>query len=153
MDKLDALGEFARFGDNRFEAISVITSTPDIQDDVYILTQEVFCQVLQRAINGEIDIDELELWANVLESRQDIDESAVEGAIYALSNNEQMGELSKSTLKKLLDVMKQLLLALSLFSLRHLLVAIYGSLNRFQLRFSNLRSPPHVGELRQVEYP
>ncbi|MEQ5874465.1 hypothetical protein J3455_07840 [Pseudoalteromonas sp. NFXS39] len=106
MDKLDALGEFARFGDNRFEAISVITSTPDIQDDVYILTQEVFCQVLQRVINGEIDIDELELWANVLESRQDIDESAVEGAIYALGNNEQMGELSKSTLKKLLDVMK-----------------------------------------------
>ncbi len=104
MDKLDALDEFARFGDNRFEAISVITSTPDTQGGIYTLTQNVFCQVLQRVIDGEIDIDELELWANVVESRQDIDESAVGGAIYALSNNEQMGELSTSTLKKLLAV-------------------------------------------------
>ncbi|KZY41252.1 hypothetical protein A3733_04920 [Pseudoalteromonas shioyasakiensis] len=104
MDKLDALDEFARLGDNRFEAISVITSTPDTQGDIYTLTQDVFCQVLQRVIDGEIDIDELELWANVVESRQDIDDSAVEGAIYALSNNEQMGELSTSTLKKLLAV-------------------------------------------------
>ena len=100
----EELDEFARFGDNRFEAISVITSTPDTQGDVYILTQDVFCQVLQCVIDGEIDIDELELWANVVESRQDIDESAVEGAIYALSNNEQMGGLSTSTLKKLLEV-------------------------------------------------
>ncbi|WP_405128161.1 hypothetical protein [Pseudoalteromonas sp. PB2-1] len=104
MDKLDALDEFARFGENRFEAIAIITSSPDNQGDVYIVTQDVFCQVLQRVIDGEIDIDELELWANVLESRQDIDESAVEGAIFALSNNEQMGELSKSTLKKLLEL-------------------------------------------------
>ncbi|RZF94617.1 hypothetical protein LY624_14230 [Pseudoalteromonas sp. N1230-9] len=104
MDKLDALDEFARFGENRFEAISIITSSPDNQGDVYIVTQDVFCQVLQRVIDGEIDIDELELWANVLESRQDIDESEVEGAIFALSNNEQMGELSKSTLKKLLEL-------------------------------------------------
>ena len=104
MDKLDALDAFARFGENRFEAISIITSSPDNQGDVYIVTQDVFCQVLQRVIDGEIDIDELELWANVLESRQDIDESAVEGAIFALSNNEQMGELSKSTLKKLLEL-------------------------------------------------
>ena len=104
MDKLDALDEFARFGDNRYEAISVITSTPDTQGGIYTLTQDVFCQVLQRVIDGEIDIYELELWANVVESRQDIDESAVEGAIYALSNNEQMGELSTSTLKKLLAV-------------------------------------------------
>ena len=42
MDKLDALDEFARFGDNRFEAISVITSTPDTQGGVYTLTQDVF---------------------------------------------------------------------------------------------------------------
>lgn len=104
MDKLDALDEFARFGENRFEAISIITSSPDNQGDVYIVTQDVFCQVLQRVIDGEIDIDELELWASVLESRQDIDESAVEGAVFALSNNEQMGELSTSTLKKLLAV-------------------------------------------------
>ncbi len=104
MDKLDALDEFARFGENRFEAISIITSSPDNQGDVYIVTQDVFCQVLQRVIDGEIDIDELELWASVLESRQDIDESAVEGAVFALSNNEQMGELSKSTLKKLLEL-------------------------------------------------
>ena len=54
MDKLDALDEFARFGDNRFEAISVITSTPDTQGDVYILTQDVFCQVLQRVIDGAL---------------------------------------------------------------------------------------------------
>ena len=144
MDKLDALDEFARFGENRFEAISIITSSPDNQGDVYIVTQDVFCQVLQRVIDGEIDIDELELWANVLESRQDIDESAVEGAIFALSNNEQMGELSKSTLKKLLELIlgwKSLIF----FSLRYVLVATYDSSSRFQLRFSSLRSPQHAG--------
>lgn len=102
MDKLHALSQFACFGELWDEAITVIAACPDSQESEYILTKTVFRQVLERAINGEIDFDDLVLWASVLESRQDIDESAVEGAVYALSNHEQMGELTKMTLVRLL---------------------------------------------------
>ncbi len=106
MDKLDALSQFASFGKKREQAIAVIVNTADDQGAIYTLTKATFCNVLERVISNEIDIDELELWASVLESRQDIDESAVEGAIFALSNAEQMGELNKETLITLLALIK-----------------------------------------------
>ncbi|MEL7479688.1 MAG: hypothetical protein AAGJ17_12545, partial [Pseudomonadota bacterium] len=42
------------------------------------------------------DIDELEMWAQLLDMREDIDTQQVEGVLYALSNPEQMGEVTIS---------------------------------------------------------
>lgn len=105
MDKLDALIQFVEFGPQRDEAIAIIVATPDSQEIAYTLTHTKLCNVLERIINGEIDIDDLELWANVIEAREEIDHGEVEGVIFALSNSEQMGEINKAKLIRLLALL------------------------------------------------
>jgi hypothetical protein len=107
MNTQKALAEFITFGEHRDDAISVIVSTPaNSQKIIYTLTTTVLIDVLERCLNNEIDLDDLELWANVIESRDDIDCSEHEGVIYALSNSEQMGELSHKKLAQLVTLVK-----------------------------------------------
>ena len=102
-----ALAEFITFGEQRDSAISVIVSTAaNNKTYLYTLTKPVLINVLTRCLNKEIDIDDLELWANVMESRDDINCAEHEGVIYALSNSEQMGELSHKKLEQLLALLK-----------------------------------------------
>ena len=102
-----ALAEFITFGEQIDSAISVIvSSSSNNQTYLYTLTQPVLIDVLTRCLNKEIDIDDLELWANVIESRDDINCAEFEGVIYALSNSEQMGELSHKKLEQLLALLK-----------------------------------------------
>ncbi|KTF12183.1 hypothetical protein [Pseudoalteromonas sp. H105] len=107
MNRAQALAEFVTFGQNKDQAISIIISGGEAEPiPCYILTLENLLDVLKRCLAGEIDLDDLELWANVIESRSDIDYSAVEGVIYALSNSEQMGELDKDKVAKLVKLLK-----------------------------------------------
>ncbi len=102
-----ALAEFITFGEQRDSAISVIvSSSSNNQTYLYILTKPILIEVLTRCLNKEIDIDDIELWANVIESRDDINCAEFEGVIYALSNSEQMGELSHKKLEQLLALLK-----------------------------------------------
>ena len=102
-----ALAEFITFGEQRDNAISVIvSSSSNNQTYLYTLTKLVLIDVLTRCLNKEIDIDDLELWANVIESRDDINCAEHEGVIFALSNSEQMGELDSQKLEQLLALLK-----------------------------------------------
>ena len=103
-----ALAEFITFGEHRDSAISVIVSTAASNKTyLYTLTKPVLINVLTRCLNKEIDIDDLQLWANVIESRDDINCAKHEGVIYALSNSEQMGELTHQKLAQLLKLLQQ----------------------------------------------
>ncbi|MFP3351211.1 hypothetical protein R0K04_07290 [Pseudoalteromonas sp. SIMBA_153] len=93
-----ALAEFITFGEQRDNAIKIY---------LYTLTKPVLINVLTRCFNKEIDIDDLQLWANVIESRDDINCAEHEGVIYALSNSEQMGELTHQKLAQLLKLLQQ----------------------------------------------
>lgn len=107
MNRAQALAEFASFGKQKDEAISIIVaSTINNQAPIYTLGLATVIDVLTRCQADEIDLDDLEMWANVIESRSDIDYSAVEGVIYALSNSEQMGELDKSKVARLIELFK-----------------------------------------------
>ena len=107
MNTQKALAEFITFGERRDDAISVIVSTPaNSQNIIYTLTTTVLIDVLERCLNNEIDLDDLELWANVIESRDDINCSEHDGVIYALSNSEQMGELNHKKLAQLVTLIK-----------------------------------------------
>ena len=108
MNRQKALAEFITFGEQRDNAISVIVSTAaNNQTYLYTLTKPVLINVLTRCLNKEIDIDDLQLWANVIESRDDINCAKHEGVIYALSNSEQMGELTHQKLAQLLKLLQQ----------------------------------------------
>jgi hypothetical protein len=103
-----ALAEFITFGEQRDSAISVIVSTAASNKIyLYTFTKPVLINVLTRCLNKEIDIDDLQLWANVIESRDDINCAEHEGVIYALSNSEQMGELTHQKLAQLLKLLQQ----------------------------------------------
>ena len=107
MNRAQALAEFVTFGKHKDEAIGIIVSSlADDQSPAYILTLEAVLDVLTRCLAGEIDLDDLELWANVIESRTDIDHCAVEGVIYALSNSEQMGEIDNSKIERLVELLR-----------------------------------------------
>ena len=107
MNRAQALAEFVTFGQNKDQAIGIIISANETEPNpCYVLTLECVLDVLKRCLVGEIDLDDLELWANVIESRTDIDYSAVEGVIYALSNSEQMCELDKDKVAKLVELLK-----------------------------------------------
>ena len=101
-----ALAEFITFSVQRDDAISVIVSTPAYdQAPLYTLKTDVLVDVIERCLSGEIGLDDLELWANVIESREDVDCAEHEGVIYALSNSEQMGEFNKQNLALILGLM------------------------------------------------
>ncbi|AQP99370.1 hypothetical protein H5119_05580 [Pseudoalteromonas sp. SG45-5] len=105
MNTQKALAEFITFGEQRDEAISVIVSgSADSNKTHYTLSTEVLIDVLKRCLSNEIDLDDLELWANVIESRDDIDCSEHDGVIYALSNSEQMGVLNHEKLAQILKL-------------------------------------------------
>lgn len=106
MNRAQALAEFVTFGKHKDEAIGMIVSlSVDDQNTTYRLTLTTVLDVFTRCLAGEIDLDELELWANVIESRTDIDHSAVEGVIFALSNSEQMGELDRGKIQRLVELL------------------------------------------------
>ncbi|WMN61330.1 hypothetical protein [Pseudoalteromonas xiamenensis] len=61
--------------------------------------------VLARVMSQQLSLDELEVWANMLEARVEFDITDIEGEIYALANAEQMGELSLEKVQQLLDLL------------------------------------------------
>lgn len=106
MNKVQALAQFITFAEHKDQAINVIvSSTNDEQQIAYTLTLNTVLTILSRCLAGEIDLDDLVFWANVIESRTDIDHSAVDGVIYALSNSEQMGELNHDKLAQLFELL------------------------------------------------
>ncbi|MBQ4832695.1 hypothetical protein J8L70_05520 [Pseudoalteromonas sp. MMG010] len=101
-----ALAEFVGFGDNKETAIGVIAATPSYGQDInYSVTTQEVIKVLERVVNNEIPLDDLLLWANVIESRDDIACGESEGVIYALSNDDQMGELTIAKLVQILHLL------------------------------------------------
>ncbi|CAM4081309.1 hypothetical protein [Pseudoalteromonas byunsanensis] len=75
-------------------------------DVVYSVTTEDVCLALIQVQNGAVDIDELEMWASLLEMRGDIEHTQVEGLLYALANPEQMGEITHEKVAQLLTLLK-----------------------------------------------
>nr|WP_152087140.1 hypothetical protein [Pseudoalteromonas sp. A25] len=72
----------------------------------YVVSNVDICAALRQVLQGQVDIDEIELWANLLEMRGDIDHSHVEGVLYALSNPEQMGELTLEKISQLMALLQ-----------------------------------------------
>ncbi|NOU52686.1 hypothetical protein HG263_19455 [Pseudoalteromonas sp. JBTF-M23] len=77
------------------------------QDQVcYIVSNLDICAALEQVLQGHVDMDDVEMWASLLEMRGDIDHSQVEGVLYALSNPEQMGELTFDKISQIMILLK-----------------------------------------------
>ena len=74
---------------------------------IYTLSNDDICAALTQVMQGMVDIDELEMWASLLEIRGDIDHSQVEGGLYALANPDQMGELTLEKVGQMLTLLTE----------------------------------------------
>lgn len=101
---LEAVACFAEFGTHRDEAISIMLSGEQ-RVGIYSLSPMTFKLVLQRVIDDEIGISDLELWANVLLQREEYLVGELEGSLYALSDPDVMGGLDKVKLTRLLALL------------------------------------------------
>ena len=98
---IEAIKAVVGFSEQRSDAFSALLQFEQ-SEIIYTVTNADLASVLQRVLSLEIDCDDLELWANLLEIRGDIDHTEVEGALYALANPEQMGALTMGKVSKLL---------------------------------------------------
>lgn len=104
MTHLEAVKAILHFSEKRSEAFSVLLSASQSEVVYWVSNQDVLT-VLDKVLSKQLDMDELEMWAQLLDMREDIDTQQVEGVLYALSNPEQMGELSVEKLQTLRQVL------------------------------------------------
>ncbi|AOT06776.1 hypothetical protein [Pseudoalteromonas luteoviolacea] len=104
MNYLEAVASFAEFGTHRDDAISIMLSAEQ-QVGIYSLSVSTFKQVLQRVIEEQISMSDLELWASVLLQREEYLVGDLEGSLYALSDPDIMGGIDKVKLTRLLALL------------------------------------------------
>ena len=105
MTHLEAVKAIVHFSEKRSEAFSVLLSASQ-SEVVYSVSNQDVLTVLDKVLSKQLDIDELEMWAQLLDMREDIDTQQVEGVLYVLSNPEQMGEIAMAKIQQLSNLLE-----------------------------------------------
>ncbi|OBP15790.1 hypothetical protein A5320_07405 [Rheinheimera sp. SA_1] len=109
MSRTEALRQIVRFGENRDLAYVALASFP-FDSDVELLevSKLDLTLVLNKFLVNEISADDLEMWANFIECRDDLNYEEIEDYIYALANPELVGELDLIKIKKMVQLVNVL---------------------------------------------
>lgn len=80
----------------------------DYEGEPYIAQAEQVSSVLHRYVSGELNCDDVEGWANLIECREDLEfepskEDELENTIYRLANPELEGEITPDLCKQLIS--------------------------------------------------
>lgn len=106
MNRQQALQQIISFGEERDAAVSTLAKFGwDPSFEVISVDSHALMIVLTKYMSGVIDVDDLELWANFIECRDELEYSDIEGYIYALADPEQMGGISLDNIEKMLTVL------------------------------------------------
>lgn len=106
MDRVEALNQLVRFGDKREFAYSALASLPlDNEVELVKVTKEDLANVLNKFLLNEITADDLELWANFIECRNDLNYAEIEDYIYALANPVLVGEIDVIKINKMIQLL------------------------------------------------
>ena len=107
MKRVESLIQIITFGQFREQAFSALAKFGFDSDVEQVdVADSMLADVLQLFLCGSISTDELEVWANFVECRDDINCDRNEGTIYALSNPEIMGEINTENIIKMVDLLK-----------------------------------------------
>lgn len=108
IDKTEALLQIITFHANRDDAISYLLSCPwDAEFEPVVASKSVLLGVLKQYVTERISADDLEEWAIFIECRDDIDYSAIEDYVYALSNPSLMGEISQAKVVQMVELLEE----------------------------------------------
>lgn len=103
-DKTTALLQILCYHDDWDDAIAyLLDSTEECQP--VVASKAYLIQVLTKYTSGELSADDLEEWAGFIELSDDIDHSAIEDYLYALSNPELMGEITIDKALQMIDLL------------------------------------------------
>jgi len=103
MNRQQALQQIIAFGEQRDAAVSALAKFGwDPSFEVISVDSHALVVVLTKYMSGEIDADALELWANFVECRDELDYSAIDGYIYALADPELMGQITPAQIERML---------------------------------------------------
>ncbi len=106
MSRAEALNQIITFGELRESAFSQLVKFANDRDfEPFEVSKLILAGVLNKYLSGSISADDLEEWANFVECRDDIEDSQIEGYVYALANPELMGEITKHKIIKMLKVL------------------------------------------------
>ena len=106
MNRQQALQQIIAFGEQRDAAVSTLAKFGwDPSFEVISVDSHALILVLTKYMSDVISADDLELWANFIECRDELDYSAIDGYIYALAAPELMGDISPITIGKMLTVL------------------------------------------------
>ncbi len=107
MNRAESLHQIITFGKQRDEAfMSLVKLGYDHDAEPFSLTTAVLTEVLSLYMADAISADDLEEWANFVETRDDINGQAIEGYIYALAEPEVMGDITKNNIRQMLTVLQ-----------------------------------------------
>mgnify|MGYP000462877082 CR=1 FL=1 len=102
MNRLAALEQIITLGGDLNNAYSALLSHGiDGNAEVFIVTPAMLDHALTQYLQGHISADDLGDWADFIECRDDVDYSQIEGFIYALTNPDLMGEITKATMTRM----------------------------------------------------
>lgn len=106
MDRVEALKQIVRFGEKTEFAYSALASFPfDSEVELVKVTKEDLAYVLNKFLLNEITADELELWANFIECRADLNYSVIEDYIYTLANPILVGDINIIKINKMVQLL------------------------------------------------
>ena len=107
MSRVALLQQIICFGECRQQAFLALAKLPyDAEPERFVVSNNMLAQVLQMYLADAMDADDLQEWAEFVECRNDVDYSAIEGFIYALTTPELMGDITPDNVAK----MQQLLI-------------------------------------------
>lgn len=109
MNKQQALYQILAFGPQRDAAFSVLLNAEiEPNESPFEVNHQHLIIVLEKYLADEIDADDVEQWANLIDFRVDINGSHIEGYLYALANPEMMGsDDNKTNILRMLAVLTQ----------------------------------------------
>lgn len=105
MSRTEALRQIVSFGENRELAYVALASFPfDCDVELFAVNKFDLTFALNKYLANEISADDLEIWANFIECREDLNYEEIEDYIYALANPELVGELDVIKIKKMVQL-------------------------------------------------
>jgi hypothetical protein len=107
-NRTEILSDLIHFKKNPMDLQAEIAQYPwDSEAPLIVLTKDNFINIIQKAINDNLTLDEIEDWANVIECRDDIEmeNEKIQEYIFELANPVLNGELTK---ERLIEIVKEL---------------------------------------------
>lgn len=101
-----ALIQVLTYGQDIQSAFSVIASQQNNNMLPLRATKQHLTDVLNRVLCGELNDDDIELWATVVDNQAAIDSSEIEDYLFAITNHDMMGDMCKNTIEKMLKLLE-----------------------------------------------